>query len=121
MSSSAHPNNRTKNILVLGQGITQVLDDTTLNAEKMYQVNFSATKKGFCLILHWNGANIYLFVNAIEIIKFKVKNISKDFSVNNMKKTGLYGAVYDFSIDHKVIAVDDILYIHKYLMKKSGI
>ena len=38
-----------------------------------------------------------------------------------MKKTRLYGYVYDFSVDHNAIAVDDILDIHKYLMKKNGI
>ena len=99
----------------------------------MYSINFSATKKRFCLSLHYNGDNTYLFVNGRAIIKFKAKyseivanplclgNISKDFSESSMKKTGLYGAVNDFSIDHQVIAVDDILDIHKYLMKKHGI
>ena len=48
-------------------------------------------------------------------------NISKDFSVYNMKKTGLNGYVYDFSVDYDAIAVDDILDIHKYLMEKNGI
>ena len=45
-------------------------------------------------------------------------NISKDFFVDNMKNTGLNGYVYDFSVDHDAIAVDDILNIHKYLMEK---
>ena len=83
--------------------------------------------------LHYNGANSYLFVNNIEITKFKAKdseivavplclgNISKDVSVDNMKKTGLNGYVYDFSVDYDAIAVDDILDIHKYLMKKNEI
>ena len=83
--------------------------------------------------LHYNGANSYLFVNGTEIHKFKVKdseivatplclgNISKDFSVDNMKKTGLSRCVYDFSVDCDAIAVDDILDIHKYLMEKNGI
>ena len=60
----------------------------------------------------YNGANSYLFVNGTEIIKFKAKgseivaassclgNISKDFSVDNMKKTGLNGYVYDFSVGY---------------------
>ena len=48
-------------------------------------------------------------------------NISKDFSVDNMKKTGLNGYVYDFSVDYDAIAVADILDIHKYLMKKNEI
>ena len=66
-----------------------------------------------------------MFVNGTEIIKFKAKdseivanplclgNISEDFSVANMKKTGLYGSVYDFSVDFRVTAVDDILDIQK--------
>ena len=48
-------------------------------------------------------------------------NISRDFSVENMKKTGLKGYVYDFSVDYNAIAVSDILDIHKYLMKKHDI
>ena len=42
------------------------------------------------------------------------------FSVDNMKKTGLYGYVYDISVDYDAITVDDILDIHKYLMKKNN-
>ena len=48
-------------------------------------------------------------------------NISKDFSVDNMKKAGLNGYVYDFSADYDAILVDNILDIHKYLMNKNGI
>ena len=81
----------------------------------------------------YNGANSYLFVNSTEIIKFKAKdsniiatplclgNISKDWSVDNMKRTGFTGYVYDFSVDYEAIAVDDIKNIHKYLMKKNDI
>ena len=70
-------------------------------------------------------ANSYLFVTGTEIYKYTAKdseivatllylgNISKDFSVHNMKKTGLNGYVYDFSVDYDAIAVDDILDIHK--------
>ena len=83
--------------------------------------------------MHYNGANSYLFANSTEIIKFKAKNseivatslcignISKNWSVDNMKKTGLKGYIYDFSVDCNAIAVADILDIHKYLMKKNGI
>ena len=38
-----------------------------------------------------------------------------------MKKTGLNGYVYDFSVDYDAIAVDDILDIHDYLMEMSDI
>ena len=47
-------------------------------------------------------------------------NISKDWSVDNMKRIGFNGYVYDFSVDYDAIAVDDILDIHKYLMKKNS-
>ena len=99
----------------------------------MYLINFTKHNTNFCLTLHYNGANSYLFVNSTESIKFKAKdseitayplcleNISKDWSVNNMEKTGLKGYVYDFSVDYNAIAVADILDIHKYLMKKNGI
>ena len=38
-----------------------------------------------------------------------------------MKKTGLNGYVYNFSVYYDAIAVDDILDIHNYLMKKNDI
>ena len=123
MSSFVHVDSKEKDILILSEGPTQGLGDTTLIAKK----------RKFCLSLHYNGVNSYLFLNGKEIIKFKAKdseivetplclgNISKDFSEDNMKKTRLYGYVYDFSLDYDPIAVDDILDIHKYLMKKNGI
>ena len=132
MSSSTKIDNRKKGILILGNGPTQGLEHT-LSAEKMYSINFTVTKKKFCLSLHYNGANSYLFVNGTEIHKFKAKdseivatplclgNTSKDWSVDNMKITGLNGYVYDFSVDYDAIAVDDILDIHNYLMKKNDI
>ena len=70
----------------------------TLTAEKIYSINFTGHNKKFCLSLHCNGANSYLFVNGKEIHKFKAKdseivatplclgNISKDWSVDHMKK-----------------------------------
>ena len=97
----------------------------------MYSVNFTEKNKKFCLSLHYNGASSYLFVNGTEIYKFKAKdfeiiasslclgNISKDWSTNNMKKTGLNGYVYDFSVDYDAIGVSDIKDIHKYFMKKK--
>ena len=66
MSSSAHYDSKEKDILVLGKGPTQRLENT-LTAEKMYSINFTLTKKKFCLSLHYDGANSYLFVNGREI------------------------------------------------------
>ena len=127
MSFSAHIDNKKKDILVLGIGPTQRLEHT-LTAEKMYSINFTVTKKKFCLRLHYNEANSYLFVNGIEICKFKEEdseivatplclgNISKDWSVDNMKETGFN--VYDFIVDYDSTEVDNIKNIHKYLTKK---
>ena len=119
-----------KNILILGKGPTQGLEHT-LSTEKMYLINFTEHNKKFCLGLHYNRANSYLFVNGTEIDKFKAKdseiivtplclgNISKDFTGDNIKKSGLNGYVYDISVDYDAIAFDDILDIHKYLIKKK--
>ena len=105
----------------------------TLTVEEINSINFTVMNKKFCLSLHYNGANSYLFVNGIEIYKFKAKdseivasplclgNISKDWSVDNMKRTGFTGYVYDFSVDYDPTAADDIKDIHKYLMKKNNI
>ena len=71
-AGSAHIDKEKKIILVLGKGPTQGLEHT-LTAEKMYSINFTVTNKKFCLSLHYNGANSYLFVNGIEIYKFKTK------------------------------------------------
>ena len=132
MSNSIQINNKRRDILILGRGPTQGLE-STLTAEKMYSINFTVTKKKFCLSLHYNGGNSYLLVNSTEIIKFKAKNfavvphplclgnISKDWSTDNMKKTGLTGYVNDFSADYNAITIDNINDIHNYLMKKHDI
>ena len=121
-----------KDILVLGKGPTQGLEQT-VTAKKMDSINFTTTNKNFCLTLHYNGANSYLFVNGAEIYKFKAKdseilvgpiclgNISKDRSVDYMKRTGFTVYVYDFSFDYDPIAVHNIKDIHKYLLKKNYI
>ena len=99
----------------------------------MYSINFTLTKKKFYLSLHYNGVNSYLFVNGSEIIKSKGKdseivanllclgNISKDWTADNMKRTGFNGYVYDFIVDYDAIVVDDFLDINKYLMKKNNV
>ena len=62
MNSSAHVDNKKKYIFILGKGPPQGLEHT-LTAEKMYSINFTVTKTKFCLSLHYNGANSYLFVD----------------------------------------------------------
>ena len=85
----------------------------------------------FKFALQW-GKEL-LFVNSTEIYKFKAKNseivasplclgnISKDWLMDDMKKTGFNGYVYDFSVDYNATDVDDIKDIHKYLIIKANI
>ena len=114
MSSFMHVDNKKK---ILGEDSTQGLNDITLTAEKNYSINFTENNKKLCLSLCCNEANSYLFVNGTEIYKFT----AKDFSVDNLKKTGLNGYVYDFSVDYDAFAVYDILDINKHLLKKNNI
>ena len=67
MSSSVRVDNKGKDILILGSGPTERLGEHSLTAEKMYSINFTVTKNKFCLSLHYNGANSYLFANGAEI------------------------------------------------------
>ena len=100
MSSFADIDTKKKDIWVVEERPTQRLEHI-LAAEKVYSINFTVTKKKSSLSLHYNGANSYLFVNGTEIYKFKAKdseivaiplcleNISKNWSVDNMKKKSL--------------------------------
>ena len=130
MGSSTHIDNKKKDIL--RPCPIQGLGEHSLTAEKMYSINFTITNVHFCLSLHYNGANSYLLVNGTEIYKFNAKdseivasplclgNISKNWSTDNMKKTGFTGYFYDFSVDYDATSVDDNKDIHKYLMKKNN-
>ena len=85
-------------MLVLSKDWIQGIDGTTTYAEKMYSTNFSVDDETFCLSLHYNDDNSYLFFNGKEIINFKAKNseivlyplclgnISKDFDLSYMEK-----------------------------------
>ena len=74
LSNSRHATNKTQSVLVLGHGLIQKINDTTIYAEKMYSRNFTVDNKIFCLSLHYNVDNSYLFVNGKEVTKFKAKN-----------------------------------------------
>ena len=48
--------------------------------------------------------------------------LSKNYTrTNSCKDTGLYGNIYDFSVNYSAITNDKILDIHWYLMEKNGI
>ena len=40
----------------------------------MYSPNFTVDNNTFCLSLHYNSDNSYLFVNGKEVTKLKAKN-----------------------------------------------
>ena len=99
MSSSVHTDNKKTDVLILGKGPTQGLNDTTSTAETQYSINVSRSNRKFCLSLHYNGNISFLFANATKIYQFKARNsyitkkyplrlgnISGDFSANNVKK-----------------------------------
>ena len=72
-----------------------------------------------------------LFVNATKIYQSKAKNseikdyalclsnISKDFTIENMKNSGLKESVNFVSVDYNSIDSNGILDVHKYLMKEK--
>ena len=108
MTSSLHVGNKTKDILVLGEGATIGLDDTTITAEAKYSINFTRSRRRFVLSLRYNGSNSFFFLKPVKMYQFKAKdskinpcplclsNVSKDFAIHNMKKTGLKGYVHAF-------------------------
>ena len=102
--------------------------------EKKFSVNFTKANAKFCLSLHYNADNSYLFVNGKEISTFKADNknvnfpirfylgsISDRFSATKSREVSLDRNVYDFSVDYNSIDKSDILNIHKYLMTKNNI
>ena len=98
MSSSAHFDNKNNDILILGEGSIQELDDTPLTSEAKYPINFTQLGKIFVLSLHNNKSTKIKILLMLKIYQFKAKdseikhytlcagNISKDFAINNMKK-----------------------------------
>ena len=110
LNSSLHIDNKLKDILILGKGLTDGLDDTLLTAEKEF-VNSAEMKKFKPKDSKINAAPLYI----VYVSKGYIFHIIK------LKNTGLYRYVYDFSVDYDSIGVDDILNTNKYLMKKLDI
>ena len=67
MSSTLQIHNKGNDILILGDRPTEELDGTTFTAKTKYSVNFTQSTRKFCLSLHHNWSNIFLFVNATKI------------------------------------------------------
>ena len=102
--------------------------------ENKFSINFNKAKTKFCLSLHYNADNSYLFVNGNEIFKFKADNkivnfptqfclgsISNGFSAAESREVSLNGNVYGFSVYYNSIDKSNILNTRKYLMSKDNI
>ena len=134
MSFSAHAFNKANHIYLMGDGLTQGINDTTIYAEKKYFRNFTEPNVKFVLSLHYNSNDSYLFVNSRQELKFKAKmdqlvkeklcigNLSDQWTTSESKKTGLYGNIYDFAVDYEEILLLKTIYdMHRYLMIKHNI
>ena len=118
---------------MLSEGPTFGINGSFGSAEKKFSINFSKANTKFCLILHYNADNSYLFVNK-KNFKFKADNkyanfptqfclrsISNGFSATESREVSLNGNVYDFSVDCNSVDKPDILNNYKYLMPKNNI
>ena len=134
MSFSVHATNRANHIYLMGTGLTQGINDTTIYAEKNFYRNFTDFGKKFMLSLHYNGDDSYLFVDGRQELKFKAKtdqlvkeklcigNLSDQWTASESEKTGVYGKIYDFVVDYEQISgVKTIYDMHRYLMTKHNI
>ena len=134
MSFSTLATNRANHIYLMGDGLTQGINDTTLYVEKNYWRNFTDPCKKIVLSLHYNDNDSYLFVNGRQELKFKCKtdqlikekiclgNLSNQWTTSESEKTGLYGNIYDFVIDfEQILGVNPIYDMNRYLMIKHNI
>ena len=144
MSRSVHASDKTRDIPVLGKAFVQKIESKIFYAEKMYSPNFSAENKIFVLSLHYNGDNSYLFVNGQNVTQFKANDsvisgantrtltlgtltklhpsgANNRLSPKNINDIKMYVNVYGFLVDYSSISNEEILKIHKYLMKKNGV
>ena len=127
MRSSVHVDNKEKDILILGEGPTQGLNHPLI-VEAKYPINFKQFAKRFVLNLHYYGSNSLLFVDTIKIYKIKeieikayalfLGNVSKDVTINNMKKTGLKGVLNFLCVGFNPIHNNGIIDIHKYFIER---
>ena len=134
ISFSVHATNRANHIYLMGTGLIQRINDTTIYAEKNFYKNFTDFGKKFMFCLHYNGDDSYLFVNGRQDLKFKAKtdqlvkeklcigNLSDQWTTSESEKTGVYGKIYDFVVHYEQIACVKTIYdMHRYLMTKHNI
>ena len=133
-SLSSHTDNLMNRFLILGEDPTSGINKSFDSPQKKFSINFSKARTKFCLTLHYNVDNGYLFVNGKEIYKFKADNknanfpnrfclrsISDGFHDTESREVSLGGNVYNFSVDYNAIDKPDILDNYKYLTVKNNI
>ena len=116
MKNSSHTTNKKHRLYILGKIFTQRLQyGATIYAEHDYvKVNGTQVNKKFILSIHYNGDNLYMFINGVQ--KFKLKAMSS-FNLDNLlvigntstnfpsqtdhKKAALHGDIYDFLVSYE--------------------
>ena len=111
-TSSSYSDNLKNNLLILGEGPTYGINGSFGSPEKEFSINFTKANTRFCLSLHYNADNSYLFVNEKETVKFKadIKNvnfptefclgsISNGFCATESTEISLNRNVFDFLVD----------------------
>ena len=134
MSFIVHATNRANHIYLMGTGLTQGINATTIYAEKNFYRNFTDPDKKFVLSLHYNVNDNYLFVNGRQELKFKAKtdqlvkqklcigSLSDQWTTRESEKTWLYGKIYDFVVEYEQISGVKAIYdMHRYLITKHNI
>ena len=89
--------------LLVKEHLREDLHNAKIAAKTKDLINFTESRKRFVLSLHYNGSHRFLFVNAVKMYQFKVKdseikpyslclcNISKDIILSNIKRNRIKG------------------------------
>ena len=137
MSFSSHATNTANNIYVLGKYFVQGISTTghtriyAENCIKQILQNKTKILLYHCItmviilinfLMVFNNYNLKQKNSEIQRNPLCLGNISPDFSITNSIKTGLYGNVYDFSVDYVPISSVGTIYVtHRYIMTKNNI
>ena len=117
-SSSSHTDNLKNDFLILGEGSTFVINGNFGTSDKKFDISFRKAYTKFCLSLHYNADNSYLFVNGKEIYKSKASNKNNNFPSRFCPSRTISN---EFNTHYNSIDKFNVLNIHKYLMIKNNI
>ena len=91
-----------KEKMILGEGPMQRSNKTIITTEAKYLINITRSRKNFCLNLHDNKSNSFLYFNHVKTYQFKARaseikpyllcldNISKDFTVDMINVDNIF-------------------------------